>query len=62
MKQIDYKSLEIEGIDYSDYPDFCDAYFSGGLFTDGTPLDAETLEKLNEDNYLIHETVWERIH
>lgn len=24
------ENLEVEGIDTSDYPDFCDAYFSAG--------------------------------
>ena len=62
MKQIDYKSLEIEGIDFSDYPDFCDAYIASGNFEDGSPIDEDTLDKLNGDGCLIHEIVWERIH
>jgi len=39
--------LEIDGIDYRDYPDFCDAYFSRGFYTDGTELSEEDLDALN---------------
>lgn len=62
MKQIDFKTLAVDGIDYSDYPDFCDAFICGGFFTDGTPLDDDTLDKLNSEPCLVHETVFERIY
>ena len=38
--------LEIDGVDSSDYPDFCDAYFSGGCYEDGTKLTDDELEHL----------------
>ena len=57
MKEVDFKSLQVEGINYSDFPDFCDSYISGGYFVDGEPLDDETIEKLNEDNRVIYEAV-----
>jgi hypothetical protein len=44
------KSLEIDGVDRGDYPDFCDAYFSYAEFEDGTPLTDEQLEELGEEN------------
>lgn len=47
MKQIDYNSLEIDGIDYSDAPDFSDAYFCYGEYTDGTPLTDQALQDLS---------------
>jgi hypothetical protein len=46
-RSIDYGTLEIQGIDYRDYPDFCDAYFSRGFYTDGTELSEEELDALN---------------
>ncbi len=41
---------EVEGVDYSDYPDFCDAYFSYAEFGDGTPLTDSELEQLTDEN------------
>ena len=38
--------LEIDGVDSGDYPDFCDAYFSGGCYEDGTKLTDDELEHL----------------
>jgi len=61
-KEIDFNSLIVDDIDYRDYPDFCDAHISGGFFTDGTPLDDETIEWLNEDSDLIYQKVLERIY
>ena len=58
MKTIDFGSLIIEDIDTSDYPDFCDAFVASGLYTDGTPLTDEDLDKLNDDTCLLHELVW----
>jgi hypothetical protein len=57
MKEVDFKSLQVENINYSDYPDFCDAFISGGCFVDGEPLDDVTIEKLNQDNDAIYEAV-----
>jgi hypothetical protein len=47
MKEINYDTLEIDGIDYNDAPDFCDAYFCYGEYTDGTKIDDEVLEDLS---------------
>ena len=52
-------SIEIEGIDRNDYPDFVDAYITYAEFEDGTPLTEEELMKLEEENYGI---VGELIH
>ena len=40
--------LEVDGVDSSDYPDFSDAYFSGGCYEDGTPLTEDELNKLTD--------------
>jgi hypothetical protein len=39
-------SLELDGLDMHDYPDFCDAYFCAGDRADGTPLTDVELETL----------------
>ena len=59
---IDYSSLEIDGIDTRDYPDFCDAYISGGYYLDGTPLPDDVLETLNDDGDLVHELVFKKLY
>lgn len=42
---------EIDGVDPSDYPDFCDAYFIRAYFADsGLELDEEELNQLTEEN------------
>ena len=40
--------VEIDGVDTTDYPDFCDAYFCAGYYEDGTELTDEELEELGE--------------
>ena len=47
-RSINLASLEIDGIDSSDYPDFCDAFFSYATFEDGEELSDEELEDLSE--------------
>jgi hypothetical protein len=43
-------NAEVDGVDSSDYPDFCDAYFSYATFEDGTELTDEQLEQLTDEN------------
>ena len=47
-KSVDMSSIEIDGIDTSDYPDFCDAYICNASFEDGTELDDSEMELLQE--------------
>ena len=42
-------SLEIEGVDSRDYPDFCDAYFSYAEYEDGGVLSDIDLEELTTE-------------
>jgi hypothetical protein len=48
-KAVDQSSLEIDGVEADDCPDFSDAYFSAAQFEDGTPLTDEELEQLGQD-------------
>ena len=45
----DITNVEFEGIDYSDSPDFCDAYIVSAEL-DGVPMTEEQLEALNESD------------
>jgi hypothetical protein len=51
--------LEFDGIDHSDYPDYCDAYISGASVKDenGKWREAteEELEWLNKQGYFVCE-------
>jgi len=49
-------SLVVEGASFGDYPDFCDAYFADGTFTDGRSLTDEDLYELTmSEGELLHE-------
>ena len=49
-KRVDTRSIEIEGINRCDYPDFVDAYVSSASFVDGTKLTSDELNQLNNEN------------
>ena len=53
--------LVVEGIDYSDYPDFCDAYIESATIIedDGEVRDAtdEELDRLNDDRDFVYSKV-----
>ena len=49
-KAVDTGSLEIDGVDYLDAPDFCDAFFSAGEFKDGTKMSDEELNELADEH------------
>lgn len=57
-KAVDEKSIEIDGIDRRDYPDFSDAYISAANYMDGTPLSDKEIEELDaQNNGLVHEKI-----
>jgi len=62
-REIDETSLEIEGVDRGDYPDFTDAFFSYALYVDGTELTNEELDQLTDEysdlvNQMAHESLF----
>jgi len=60
-KPVDVSSIEIDGIDTSDYPDFVDAYITYAEYEDGTPLTEDELMKLEDENYgLTGELIFDR--
>ena len=60
---IEFIDLELDGIDNSDYPDFCDAFVCGAtaVLWDGTMREATEaeLEKLSEDGEMIHNMIFD---
>ena len=49
-------NIEVDGIDYNDYPDFCDAFISEATY-DGKPMTDEQLDELNENRDFVYEQV-----
>ena len=47
---VDVSSLEIDGVDYRDAPDFCDAFFSAGQYEDGTVMGDDELNELADEH------------
>jgi hypothetical protein len=50
-KPVNVGSIEIDGIDMEDYPDFVDAYIAAAEYEDGTPLSEDELLQFQEENY-----------
>ena len=62
-KEIDMRSLEIDGVDPRDYPDFTDAYISHASFTDGTDLSDEEMDQLNDEHGdLVYDLAYDSLH
>lgn len=60
-KEVDLSSLEIDGVERMDYPDFSDAYFTSGTYVDGTPISFEDLEEFEKDNpELLNRLIFDR--
>ena len=51
LEGVNYNSIELDGIDSDDYPDFVDAYVISAEFEDGTPLSEEELQQLTDELY-----------
>jgi hypothetical protein len=45
-KEVDLKSVDFDGIDHSDAPDYSDAFIVSAHFVDGVDLTEEQLEML----------------
>jgi len=62
LPELELRSIELDGVDFRDYPDFCDAFISYAEAKDGTPLTSEQLEILNEDSDLVHTLAHDSCH
>jgi hypothetical protein len=60
---ISINSLEVDGVDTKDYPDFSDAYFSYGEYEDGQRLTDDELEQATKAYpEVVNEVVHESLH
>lgn len=62
--KIDFNKVhvtEVDGIDMSDYPKFCDAYISEAEI-DGVEATEEQLETINENGEFLLDAVYDWIH
>ena len=58
---IDKSSLDVDGIDWSDYPDFVDAYIASAQWNDGSDLTNDELNELNDmDEYIEYAQAYAR--
>lgn len=56
---LDYSKIdnvEVDGIDTSDYPDFCDAFIASATYK-GRPMTERELDALNSDGDFVYEAV-----
>ena len=62
----DFTDIQVDGINTSDAPDFCDAFICSAtaILCDGTMRDAtdEELDELNNDSELVYDHVIKRIY
>lgn len=47
--RVDMSTIELDGIDSSDYPDFVDAFVASAQFKDGTDLTDDELDQLTDE-------------
>ena len=58
---MDYKKITnvvLDGIDFEDYPDFCDAHIVSADY-DGEPMTEDQIDKLNEDSDFVYTEIEE---
>lgn len=48
--KIDWSTVQVDGVDSRDYPDFSDAFFSYAEYESGVELSEEELSALTDDN------------
>lgn len=53
-------NVQIDGVDTSDYPDFCDAYIVSADY-DGREMTDDEIELLNDDGDFVLQQVYEYI-
>lgn len=59
-KKVNVKSIEIDGVDRRDSPDFVDAYISYAEYEDGTELSDAELDELGGNGELVNELIFDR--
>ena len=60
MKTDNIDSIEFDGVDFNDYPDFCDAFICYAE-RNGEPMTEFELETLNEDTGFVYEKLMDSL-
>ena len=60
-QHIDLGSIEFNGVDSLDYPDFADVYIDQARFLDGSILTEYQLDTLNENSEFVYDQLMKRI-
>lgn len=56
-------NIEVDGIDYSDYPDFVDAYITYAEHENGTPLTELELDDINSNHPdIVYDAVFDHLY
>lgn len=61
---MDYTKIDnivVDGIDFKDYPDFCDAYIESADYK-GVPMTDKQLDEINDNGDFQHECIMNDIH
>ena len=61
---LDFSKVRVhgfEGIDHSDYPDYCDAYVTEATY-DGEEVTEEQLEEINNDSQFVYDALVDWLH
>ena len=53
-------NIEFDGIDHSDYPDYCDAYIKSFNYN-GIEATESQLEEINNESTFVHEKLFEQL-
>lgn len=54
-------NVEVDGIDFNDYPDFVDAFISSAEY-DGREMTEEEIDYINDVHYdFVHECVYDKL-
>jgi hypothetical protein len=53
-------NVQVEGIDITDYPDFCDAFIVSADYN-GDKMTEEQLEYLNDDSDFVYDKILEHL-
>ena len=56
------EDIEFDGIDYSDYPDFCDAFICSAYWDNGQELTEDELDQINDDSQYVYEKLMEYLY
>lgn len=54
-------NIEFDGIDYSDYPDFVDAYIINADYN-GRPMTDDEIEELNQDSDFVYDALMDYLY